>query len=100
MTEFELASYSDVSTSLSSMDNRALAEAVKAALPSMDMPYTDGKTAMRTALVERVGCSELDAEQAIDHLERLGVLEFRETLAGGQGYAMRWIVHPVPMPRR
>lgn len=97
MTEFDLASYSDVGQTLSSMDNQALARAVENALPSTDMPYTDGKTAMRTALVERLGCSELDAENAIDHLERLGVLEFRETLAGGRAYAVRWVVHPVPM---
>ena len=97
MTKFDLTSYANVGETLSSMSSRALARAVEDALPSTDMPYTDGKTAMRTALVARLGCSELDAETAIDHLERLGVLEFRETLAGGRAYAMRWVIHPVPV---
>ncbi|MRG92497.1 hypothetical protein [Polyangium spumosum] len=47
--------------------------------------YVPGKTAMRDALVERFGISQLDAEELCDALEASGALRFIST-PDGEGF--------------
>lgn len=54
----------------------------------VDADYLQGKTAMRDTLCERLGVSQLEAEELCDSLEQQGVLRFVRSPEG-----VGWHIH-------
>ncbi len=63
--------------------------------PRLFAPYVPGKTLFRDVLCEKLGLSELDAEQTCDSLEVAGLIRFSRALEVGP----LWIIEdPVEVP--
>lgn len=46
--------------------------------PTLDQGYLTGRTIMRDAVAQQLGCSVYDAEQLVDTMEARGYLRFPE----------------------
>jgi hypothetical protein len=57
----------------------------------VDADYLPGKTAMRDALCDRLGLSQLEAEELCDSLEARGILRFVRSPEG-----VGWHIHDEP----
>jgi hypothetical protein len=59
------------------VDLHALAAAIRHRLGEhLEANYLRGKTILRDAVVERLGCSDVEAEQVVDTLEMNGLVRF------------------------
>jgi hypothetical protein len=61
----------------------------------VDADYLPGKTAMRDALCEELGVSQLEAEELCDSLEERGILRFVRSPEG-----VGWHIHDDPGDER
>jgi hypothetical protein len=57
----------------------------------IDADYLSGKTTLRDALCDRLGMSQLEAEDMCDSMEQAGLLRFIDTPEGAG-----WNIHPDP----
>lgn len=55
--------------------------------------FVRGRTEVRDAVIERLGCSELAAEELVDMLVGRGFLRFNGDPASARGGGI-WIIHP------
>lgn len=81
--------------SVNEIDLSSLARALQEELGGQPAEgYLRGKTVLRDALVRRLRCSDLEAEELVDTMEAQGYLRFSADPAERAVATATWSIHP------